>query len=150
MTLRARLTEDLRSALRGRDERRKSTIRLLLAAIRNAEIAAGTELDDAGIQQVVSREVRQRRESIEEFRKGGRQDLVDKEQAELDLLLTYLPQQMDRAEIEAAARRVIAETGARGLQDKGKVMPALINQLRGRADGREINEVVTELLRHSS
>lgn len=119
----------------------------MLAAIRNAEIAAGRAYDDDGVTQVLQREVKQRRDSIDEFRKGNRQDLIDKETAEIAVIQGYLPQQPAREEIIAEARRVIAETGARGPADKGKVMPALIKRLGGRVEGRTINEVVTGLLR---
>jgi uncharacterized protein YqeY len=146
MTLKERLNEDLREALRSRDETRKGTIRMALAAVHNAEIAAGNQLDDAGVTAVLAREVKQRRESIEEFKKGNRQDLVDKEQAEIDVLMPYLPQQLSRDEIVEAARNVIAQVGATGPRDKGKVMPVIMAELRGKADGSEINAVVTELL----
>ena len=109
-------------------------------------ILACPALDDGGVLGVISKEAKQRRESIEEFRKGGRQDLVDREEGELAVLLQYLPQQITREEIVEAARTVIGEVGATGPGDKGKVMPVLIDQLRGRAEGRDINDVVTELL----
>ena len=146
MTLKDRLAGDLKDAIRGRDERRKTAIRLVMAAAKNAEVAGGSPLDDAGVLKVISKEVRRHRESIEGFQKGGRQDLVDAEEAELAVLLSYLPPAMSREEIVKAAREVIAQAGARGPADKGKVMPILISQLAGRAEGREINEVVTELL----
>jgi hypothetical protein len=146
MSLQEKLRDDLKQALRTGDKARVSAIRLVLAGITNAEKAQGASLDDAGIWRIISREVRQRRESIEAFGKGNRQDLVTKEEAELAVLLSYLPQQMSREEIAAAARQVIAEVGARGPADKGKVMSRLIAQLKGKAEGREINEVVTELL----
>ena len=146
MALKDRLAEDLKEAMRGRDEPRKTAIRLVIAAIKNAEVAQGSALDDAGVLKVVSKEVRRHRESIEGFQKGGRQDLVEAEEAELAILQSYLPPAMSREEIVEAAHRVIADTGARGPADKGKVMPVLISQLAGRAEGREINEVVTELL----
>ena len=149
MALKEKLNNDLREALRARDENRKTTIRLALSAVHNAEIAAGSPLDDAGVTGVLAREAKQRRESIEEFRKGGRQDLVDKEQAELELLMAYLPQQLSRDEIVAEARKVIEQVGASGPRDKGKVMPVIMAQLRGKADGAEINAVVTELLAES-
>jgi uncharacterized protein YqeY len=146
MTLKDRLNDDLRAALRARDEVRKSTLRLLLSAVHNAEIEAGRQLDDAGVTASVAREVRQRRESVEEYGKAGRADLVARESAELDILITYLPPQLSREEIVAAARRIIAEVAAQGPADKGKVMPRIIAELRGKAEGGEINAVVTELL----
>jgi uncharacterized protein YqeY len=146
MTLKEKLNDDLRDALRARDENRKTTLRMALSSVHNAEIAAGHALDDSGVTNVLAREVKQRRESIEEFRKGNRQDLVDKEQSELDILVAYLPEQLSREEIVAAARKVIAQVGATGPRDKGKVMPVIMAELRGRADGSEINAVVTELL----
>jgi len=121
-------------------------IRLVMAAIKNAEIARQVTLDDADILGIIAKEARQRRESIEAFRQGNRQDLVTQEEAELVILNQYLPQQMSREEIIAEARRVIEEVGAQGPGDKGKVMSKLIAQLKGKADGREINTVVTELL----
>lgn len=144
--LKQKLTDDLRQAMKSGDVVRRSTIRLLMSSIRNAEIAKLATLDDVAIFGVIAKEIRQRQESIEAFKKGSRQDLVDKEEAEMAVLQGYLPQQMTRKEIIEAARRVIREVGAQGPGDKGKVMPKLIAQLKGRADGREINTVVTELL----
>lgn len=119
---------------------------MTLAALRNAKIAAGHELDDADAMGVLAKEAKRRRESIEEFRKAGRDDLVEKEEAELALLSPYLPQQLSREEIQTAARQIVQETGASGLKDIGKVMPVLMQQFQGRADGREVSEVVRELL----
>ena len=144
--LKQKLTDDLRQAMRSGDKLKRSTIRLLMAAISNAEIARQATLEDADILGIIAREVRQRHESIEAFKQGNRQDLIAQEEAELAILQEYLPQQISREEIVEAARRVIEEVGAQGLGDKGKVMPKLIAQLKGRADGREINAVVSELL----
>ena len=132
--------------MRGGDKVRRSVIRLVIAAIINAEIARQTDLDNSDILGIVTKEVRQRRESIEAFKLGNRPDLVAQEEVELAILNEYLPQQMTRAEIIVAARQVIEGIGAQGPGDKGKVMPKLIAQLKGSADGREINTVVTELL----
>ncbi len=144
--LKQKLTDDLKQALRDGDKVRRSVIRLVIAAIRNAEIARRATLEDADILGIIAKEIRQRKESIEAFKQGQRQDLVAQEEAELAILEEYLPRQMTREEIIAEARRVITEVGAQGLGDKGKVMPRLIAQLKGRADGREINAVVSELL----
>ena len=144
--LKQRLADDLKQAMRGGDTVKRSAIRLLMASIKNAEIARNAVLSDADILGVIAKEVRQRQESIESFKQGNRPDLVAKEEAEKAVLQGYLPQQMTREEIVAAARQVIGEVGAQGPGDKGKVMPKLIAQLKGRADGREINAVVTELL----
>ena len=146
MSLKEQLTSDLKEAMRERDNVRRDTLRLVLAALHNAEIAAGGELDEAGVTDVLAKEAKRRRESIEEFRKAGRQDLVDKEEAELAVISSYLPQQLSREEIAEAARQAIQETGASGPKDLGKVMPVLMGRFRGRADGREVNEVVRELL----
>jgi len=146
VNLKQRLSDDLKKAMRSGDITRRNTIRMLMAAINNAEIARQSKLEDSDIFGVITKEIRQRRESIEAFKKGKRQDLVDKEEAEAAVLQGYLPQQMTHEEVVEAARKVIAEVGAAGPGDKGKVMPKLMAQLRGRADGREVNEVVSELL----
>ena len=144
--LRQKLLDDLKQAMRGGDKVRRLVIRLVIAAIKNAEIARQAALDDTDILSIIAKEVRQRRESIEAFKLGNRQDLAAQEGAELTILNEYLPRQMTREEIITAARQVIEGIGAQGLGEKGKVMPQLIAQLKGRADGREINAVVTELL----
>ena len=144
--LKERLNSDLKQAMRGGDKVRRSVVRLVLAAVQNAEIARQAALEDSDIFGIIAKEARQHQESIDAFRQGNRQDLVAQEEAEMAILQGYLPQQMTRDEIIAEARRVIAEVGAKGPSDKGKVMPGLIAQLKGKADGREINTVVTELL----
>ncbi|MFH0914445.1 MAG: GatB/YqeY domain-containing protein [Chloroflexota bacterium] len=146
-TLKQKLMEDLKQAMREGDKVRISTIRLLSSAIKNAEIARHpTPLTEGDILGVIAKEMRQRQESIAAFKQGNRPELVAQEEAELAVLQKYMPQQLTREEVVAEARKVIAEVGARGPQDKGKVMPRLMAQLKGRADGREINAVVTELL----
>jgi len=144
--LKEKLVGDLKQAIRSGDKVRRSVIRLVMAAAKNAEIARQAPLDDTALLGIIAKEIRQRKESIEAFRLGKRDDLVAQEEAELAILQGYLPEQMTREEIIAEARQVIEEVGAEGLGDKGKVMPRLITQLKGRADGREINAVVTELL----
>ena len=146
MDLNAQLAADLKDAMRARDEIRRNVLRLTIAALRNAAIAAAEELGQEASMAVVSTEAKRRRESIQEFRKAGRQDLVEKEEAELAVLAVYLPEPLSRDEIIEAVRRVIEETGAAGAKDLGKVMPVLMQQFQGRADGREVSEVVRELL----
>jgi uncharacterized protein YqeY len=146
MSLQEQLDSDLRDAMRSGEQTRRDTIRLALAAIRNAKIAAGHELNDDETLAVLVKEGKQRRESIEEYRKANRNDLAEKEEAELAVLTTYLPAAVSRDEIVEAARRAVQETGASGPKDIGKVMPLLVQQFRGRAEGKEINEVVREIL----
>ena len=132
--------------MKGGDKARRSVLRLVLAGIQNAEIAKQAALEDSDVLGVIAKEARQRQESLEAFKQGNRQDLVAQEEAALAVLGEYLPEQISRDEIIEAARRVIDEVGAQGPGDKGKVMPKLIAELKGKADGREINAVVTELL----
>jgi uncharacterized protein YqeY len=154
MTLKDQLNADLRDAMRAGDEARKSTLRMLITAVRNAEIppegadatASRLDLDDEGVLNVIRKEVKQRRDSIDIYEKANRTDLASKEEAEVAILNAYLPQQMSRDEIVVAARAVIERVGASGPADKGKVMPAIMAELRGKAEGREINAVVSELL----
>ncbi|MGB8706371.1 MAG: GatB/YqeY domain-containing protein [Dehalococcoidia bacterium] len=146
MSLAQKIRTDLEQALRKNDKLRCSVLRMVLSSIRNAEIAQQKTLDDDGILIVVDKEAKMRRESIEAFEKGNRPDLVAKETAELAILLEYLPEQLTRQEIVEAARKVISELGAASPKDKGKVMSQLMPQLRGKAQGQEVSEVVTELL----
>jgi len=147
--LQEKLVADLKGAMKSGDKTRLEVLRLLRAGIKNAEIAQQKSLEDSDILGLIVKEAKQRRESIAEFRKADRQDLVGKEESELAILLEYLPEQISRDEIIAAARQVIEEVGARGPGDKGKVMQKLIPQLKGKAEGRDINEVVIELLSSS-
>ena len=144
--LKQKLESELKQALKSGDKTKRSVIRLVLSAVNNAEIARQASLTDGDILGVIAKEVRQRDESIVAFKQGNRPDLVAQEETEKVLLQQYLPQQMTRDEIIAEARRIIAEVGAQGPRDKGKVMPKLVAELKGKADGREINAVVTELL----
>ena len=144
--LRDQLREDVRTAMRAKDALRRDTIRLLQAAIKNADIEQRGEVGDAVVLTIIQKQLRQRQDSIEQFEAGGREDLADRERAEIGVLEAYLPAQMDRDAIMAAAQAVVARTGASGPGDKGKVMGPLMGQLRGKADGRLVNEVVGELL----
>jgi uncharacterized protein YqeY len=146
MTLQDKVAGDLRQAQKSGDKTRVTVLRLVKAGVKNAEIAQRAPIDDAGVIDVITREVKQHRESITEFTKGNRQDLVAKEEAELATLMEYLPKQMSREEVEVVVRQVIEQVGATGPGDKGKVMSQLMPQLKGRADGREANDIVTELL----
>lgn len=144
--LKEKLNDDLKQAMRGGDSLKKLVIRTVLSAVHNAEIARKSSLEDSDILGILAKEVRQRQESIVAFKDGNRPDLVTKEEAEMVILADYLPEQITRDEIITEARHIIEEVGAQGPGDKGKVMSKIVAQLKGKADGREINEVVTELL----
>ena len=146
MTLQEQLANDLKNAMKSGDKTRLGVLRMAKAAIKNAEIAKRGPLDDAGVLEVLSKEAKQRRESIAEFRNAKREDSATKEEAEVSVLLGYLPQQMSSDEITVLVRQVIDEVGAIGLKDKGKVMPKLMPQTKGKADGQLVNQVVTQLL----
>jgi len=148
LALHERLAADMKEAMKSGNKVRLSALRMAKAAIVNAEIAKGKDavLTDAEIIEVLSREVKRRRESIAEFKKANRPDAVAREEADLAVLLEYLPQQMSREEIASLARKVIQEVGAQGPKDKGKVMGKLMPQLKGKAEGQLISEVVSQLL----
>jgi hypothetical protein len=146
MGLKQQLQENLKDALRARDERRKSVIRMALAAIVNAEVEHGGELDDAGVIVVLRGEARRRRDTIAELRQADRPEMLAKEETELAILEEYLPKLLSREEIAEEARQVVAEVGATGMKQMGAVMRQLMPKLKGRADGRIVNQVVRELL----
>lgn len=146
MSLKEQLANDLKEAIRKGDEARKNAIRMVTWAVKNAEVEKGAPLDDIEVLGLIGKQVKRGQDSITEFEKASRQDLVDKERSEVDVLQAYLPPKISREEIEKAAREVVAEVGATGPGDKGKVMPVMIKRLAGRAEGREISEVVTEVL----
>lgn len=146
MGLKETLENDLKEALRSKDERRKTTLRLALAAIHNAEIAKGKALEEGEVLAVLSKEAKQRRESAALFAEGGREDLVDQENKELEILTEYLPEQLSEAEIEARVREVIDEVGATGAAQMGDVMRVLMPQMKGKADGQLVSTTVKRIL----
>ena len=157
MSLKERLTEELKEAMRAKDERGKTTLRLLLDAIHKAEIPSKKEaeagegaqrkrLSEDEILQVVASEAKRRREAITEFGKAKRDDLVAQEEAELEIIMGYLPAQLSREEIEVLAREVIQELGASNISQMGRVMGALMARVKGRAEGAIVSQVVREML----
>ena len=146
MSLRERLTEEMQGAMRARDDLRLSAIRLVRSVVKNREIELKHELDDRETSEVIASLVKQRRESIRLFQEAGRRDLAEKEEKELAVLFTFLPPQLSRAELEELVTRVIAECGAQGSKEMGKVMKVLAPHVAGRADGKTVSDVVREKL----
>lgn len=146
MSLKQRIQEDMKAALKGGDKPRLSAIRLILAAIKQREVDERIELDDTQVLAVLDKMAKQRRESISQFAAAGRTDLVEKEQAELEIIRSYLPQALTEAEIDAVIRSAIAEVGARGMQDMGKVMAAIKPKVQGRADLGQVSAKVKAAL----
>ena len=146
MALLDQLQRDLRDAIRQQDVVRRETLRSLQNALRYEEVAKAKPLSDEEINTVLQRQAKQRRESVVEYKKGNRPDLVQREEAELVIINTYLPQQMSDAEVMDIARRVAQEVSARGPADKGRVMGKLMPQVKGKADGGLVNTVVMEML----
>jgi uncharacterized protein YqeY len=147
MLLRDSINADITTAMKAKDQGRLSALRMLKAAVMNKGVEKGHDLDDAEVLQVVSTLVKQRRDSIDQFSKAGRTDLVEKETAEIAVLEHYLPPAASREEIDAAVAAAIAETGATSARDLGKVMKAVMPKLAGKnADGKTINEIVRRTL----
>ncbi|MBA7611782.1 putative protein YqeY [subsurface metagenome] len=148
MKLKEKLNEDMRKALREKDTLRLSTIRLLLAAIKNLEIAKGKdkELKESDLIGALSSEAKKRKESIEEYKKGKREDLVEKETKELEIIKEYLPKELSPEELGRIIEETIEEIDAKDLKDMGKVMGAVMEKIKGRADGKVVNQMVRERL----
>ena len=146
MTLKEQLDTAMKQAMKARDDLRLSAVRMIRSTIRNREIDQKGELDDQGVIEVISSLAKQRRESIRLYREGNRPDLVAKEEAELEVLLGFLPAQLTGDEIAELAARVIRETEAQGSKDMGRVMKALAPLTAGRADGKTVSETVRKLL----
>ena len=146
MSLKEQLDSAMKQAMKARDDLRLSAVRMIRSQVKNREIEQKHELDDQGVIEVISTLVKQRRESIRLYQEGNRQDLVDKEEAELAVLLGFLPAQLSAVEIDELVTRVIAETAAQGIRDMGKVMKALTPLTAGRADGKTISEIVKRQL----
>ena len=147
MSLLDQINNDLKDALKSGDKLRAQTIRGLKSAITYVEKGEGSsKLDDLGILEVIAKQAKQRRDSIAEFEKGGRDDLVQQEAAELAILESYLPEQMSEAEIEAKTKAVIAELGVTDMKGMGQVMSRLMADLKGQADGKVVNQIVRRLL----
>ena len=144
--LKQKLSNDLKQAMKDGDSEKRSVLRLLLSSVHNAEISKQAPLDNSDILGIIAKEVKQHNESIDAFKQGNRGDLVAKEEAELAILQTYMPKQMTRDEIIETAREIIGRVGAQGPADKGKVMKELMPVMKGKADGKLINDIVSELL----
>ena len=142
MSLKVRINDDVKAAMRGGDARRRDALRLLLAAVKQREVDERRELTDADVVSVIDRMTKQRRESIAQFEKGGRQDLAQNEQFEIGLLQGYMPQALSDAEIATAVAEAISATGAKAPADMGKVMAALKGKLAGRADMSKVSALV--------
>lgn len=146
MSLKIQLTEDMKTAMRAKDQVSLSTIRLINAAIKQFEVDERTEADDAKVISILTKMVKQRKDSAKIYTEAGRQDLADKENAEIEILNRYLPQMMSAEEIKTVVEAVIAETGASGMADMGKVMGVLKTRLAGKADMGEVNKVLKTAL----
>ena len=146
MSLKTQLTEDMKTAMRAKDQVSLSTIRLINAAIKQFEVDERTEVDDAKVISILTKMVKQRKDSAKIYTEAGRQDLADKENAEIEILNRYLPQMMSAEEIKTVVDAAIAETGASGMADMGKVMGVLKTRLAGKADMGEVNKVLKAAL----
>ena len=148
MSIKDRLTEDMKAAMKAKADGKQqlAVIRMVRSAIRQQEIDGKTELDDNGVIAVISKEVKMRKDSLEEFKKGGREDLVAQTEAEIAVLMPYLPQQLSEAEVRTLVEEAVAASGASSQKDMGKVMGLLMPKVKGRADGKMVNTIVRELL----
>lgn len=146
MSLKEKIRQDMVSATKSRDLVALSTLRMLLASVKNREIELLEEADDAEVMKIIATSIKQRKESVEFYDKGGRKDLVEKETREIEVLEAYLPPQMNREDLVSLIEEIISEVGALGVRDIGKVMKDLMPRVTGRADGKEVSDLVREIL----
>lgn len=146
MSLKERLLEDMKLAMKNKDTIKKNAVQMTRAAVLQVEKDKRVTLDDDGIIEVIAKEVKTRKDSVPEFEKAGRQDLVDDLKREIEILMVYLPQQLTEEELEVIVREAVQEIGASSVKDMGKVMQAVMPKVKGRADGRMINQIAKKIL----
>ncbi|HEY4708076.1 MAG TPA: GatB/YqeY domain-containing protein [Thermodesulfobacteriota bacterium] len=146
MSLREQVTKDMATALKAGEKDKLSTLRMLLSAVKYKEVDAKHQLSDEEVIAVISTLLKQRQDSVEQFRKGGREDLVEKESKEIEFLRAYLPPQLSEEEVRDIIKKAAAETGAAGQKDMGKLMKVVMPQVKGKADGKLVNDIVKEVL----
>lgn len=146
MTLAERLNDDMKLAMRSQDKFKLSVLRMVRAAIKNQEIERKRTLDDGEVIELLSREIKQRKDSLQEYEKAGRTDLAEQTAAEIEIIGAYLPRQLTDEEVKTLVQQTIEETGASSKADMGKVMAALMPKVKGRADGRLVNQIVSQHL----
>lgn len=146
MSLKERLADDLKAAMKDKDVIRKNAVQMVRAGILQIEKDKKITLDDEGVLEVIAKQLKQRRDSLPDYEKSGREDLIAGLKAEMDVLMEYLPAQLSREELEKIVSEAIEKTGASSMKDMGKVMAAVMPATKGRADGKEINEIVKAIL----
>jgi len=146
VSLREQVTKDMATALKAGEKDKLSTLRMLLSAVKYKEVDAKHQLSDEEVIAVISTLLKQRQDSVEQFRKGGREDLVEKESKEIEFLRAYLPPQLSEEEVRDIIKKAAAETGAAGQKDMGKLMKVVMPQVKGKADGKLVNDIVKEVL----
>lgn len=146
MSLKERLMEDLKTSMKNKDILRKNTITMVRAEIKQVEVDQRVDLDDEAIMKIMSKQLKEKRNSIEEFKKGGRQDLVDQAEAEIAILLEYLPKQLTEEELTEIVKDVLEKGGYTSMKDMGKIMKDVMPKVQGKADGNMVNQVVRKIL----
>ncbi|MCF6461797.1 GatB/YqeY domain-containing protein [Clostridium sp. Cult1] len=147
MTLKDRLMEDLKASMKNKNSIRKNTITMVRAAIKQIEVDQRTELEDEKILEIISKQLKEKKNAIEDFKKGERQDLVDLTQKEMEILLEYLPEQLTEEEIKEIVSKTIDEVNAKSMKDIGMVMKSVMPKVKGRADGNTVNKIVRGILK---